>query len=254
MLKELTRQDWLSILNIPQCRIPLALLVRGTRNFRYWYRLTQEHFTNVLEVGTPNGVLDDLFVAELGPYPVAYASVYGAPMASEIVHVFGVLGTRLVIQVGNCGALADEMVAGDLFSASAAYCGEGASQYYTPGETKVSASLDVREWISSEALKSVKLHQGCIYTTSALFAEGVDDIENWYRSGCSAVDLETAATFAVAKYFGMDRVSIAYAFDNPRQKEHILLNDAEKAERRSNGNRLMMELALDVIRTYASRK
>ena len=71
MLKELTRQDWLSILNIPQRRIPLALLIRGTRNFRYWYRLAQEQFTNVLEVGTPNGVLDDLFIAELGPYPVA---------------------------------------------------------------------------------------------------------------------------------------------------------------------------------------
>jgi hypothetical protein len=46
-------------------------------------------------------------------------------MASEILHVFGVLGTQLAIQIGNCGALADEMIAGDLFSASEAYCGEG---------------------------------------------------------------------------------------------------------------------------------
>ena len=175
MLKELTRQDWLSILNIPQRRIPLALLVRGTRNFRHWYQLAQEHFTNILEVGTPNGVLDDLFIAELGPYPVAYASVYGAPMASEIVHVFGVLGTRLVIQVGNCGALADEMVAGDLFSASEAYCGEGASQYYTPGE-----AIEPR---------------------------------------------------SMPKYLATAKVAAV-----------------------CNGNRLMMELALDVIRTYASRK
>lgn len=254
MLKELTRQDWLSILNIPECRVPLALLVRGTRNLKHWYQLSQQHFTNILEVETPNGVLDDLFIADLGPYPVAYASVYGAPMTSEIVHVFGVLGTRLVIQIGNCGALADEMIAGDLFSASEAYCGEGASQYYTSGETTVPASLDPREWISSESLKNVKLHRGRIYTTSALFAEGADDIESWFRSGCSAVDLETAATFAVAKYFGMDRTSVVYTFDNPRQKEHILLNDAEKAERRSKGNGLMMELALDVIQTYASRK
>jgi uridine phosphorylase len=118
------------------------------------------------------------------------------------------------------------MVAGDLFSASEAYCGEGASQYYTPGETKVSATLDVREWISSEALKSVKLHHGCIYTTSALFAEGADDIENWYRSGCSAVDLETAATFAVAKYFGMDRGSIAYAFDNQDRRNTFCFSES----------------------------
>jgi uridine phosphorylase len=254
MLKELTRQDWLSILNIPERRVPLALLLRGTRNLKHWYQLSQQHFTNILEVGTPNGVLDDLFIGDLAPYPVAYASVYGAPMASEIVHVFGMLGTRLVIQIGNCGALADEMIAGDLFSASEAYCGEGASQYYTPGKTAVPASLDPRKWISSERLKNVTLHRGRIYTTSALFAEGADDIESWFRSGYSAVDLETAATFAVAKYFGMDRTSIVYAFDNPRQKDHILLNDAEKAKRRIKGNELMMQLALDVIQTYASRK
>jgi len=254
MLKDLTRKDWLSILNIPERRGPLVLLVRGTRNLKHWYRHCQQHFTNILDIGTPNGVLDDLFVADLGPYPVAYASVYGAPMASEIVHVFGVLGTRLVIQIGNCGALADGMVAGDLFSASEAYCGEGASQYYTPGRTTIPASLDPREWISSERLLKVKLHQGRIYTSSALFAEGMDDLETWHRSGCSAVDLETAATFAVAKYFDMDRISIVYAFDNPRKQEHILLNDADKAERRNKGNILMMELALDVIQTYGSRQ
>src|SRR5262249_7629465 len=80
MLKELTRADWLSILNLPERRVPLVLLLRGTRNLTRWYRAAQEHFTNVLELGTPNGILDDLFVADLGPYPVAYASVYGAPM------------------------------------------------------------------------------------------------------------------------------------------------------------------------------
>lgn len=254
MLKDLTRKDWLSILNIPERRVPLVLLVRGTRNLKHWYQLCQQSFTNVLEVGTPNGVLDDLFIADLGPHPVAYASVYGASMASEIVHVFGVLGTRLVIQIGNCGALADDINAGDLFTASEAYCGEGASQYYVPGETTVPASLDPGEWISSERLKKVTLHRGRIYTTGALFAEGEDDIETWFRSGCSAVDLETAATFAVAKHFGMDRTSVVYAFDNPRQKQHILLNDAERTERRSKGNVLMMELALDVIQTYGLRK
>src|SRR5499426_844204 len=105
MLKELTRADWLSILNLPERRVPLVLLLRGTRNLTRWYRAAQEHFTNVLELGTPNGILDDLFVANLGPHPIAYASVYGAPMASEVTHVFGVLGTRLVVQIGNGGAL-----------------------------------------------------------------------------------------------------------------------------------------------------
>jgi len=253
MLKELTRADWLSILNLPERRIPLALLVRGTRSLGHWYRHTQEHFTNVLELGTPNSILDDLFVADLGPHSVAYASVYGAAMASDVAHVFGVLGTRLVVQIGNCGALADDMGTGDLFTASEACCGEGASQYYTPGEAVVSASLDPREWVDAKHAKP-PLHRGRIYTTSALLAEGMEDLEAWHRAGCAAVDLETAATFAVATHFGMDRTSLLYVFDNPRRREHIFLDDTDRAERRRAGNARMMELVLDLVRAYGSRQ
>ena len=254
MLKDLKRDDWLSILNIPEARIPIALVLRGTRNLKLHYRSYQQHFTTILEVGTPNSVLEDVFIGDLGGYPVAYASVYGAPMASEVVHVFGVLGTPLVIQTGCCGALADGIAAGDLFVATEAFCGEGASQYYEPGGETVAASLVLQDWVTVERSDAIKLHTGRIYTTSALFAEGMEDVEAWFQAGHSAVDMETAATFAVAKYFNMDRVSILFAFDNPRQKEHILLNDTQKDQRRAVGNRRMIELALEVVKRYGSKR
>ena len=172
------------------------------------------------------------------------------PMASEVTHVFGVLGARLVIQTGCCGALAEGIAAGDLFIAQEAMCGEGASQYYRPGEKVLEASIDLREWMPEEGPVPVDLYSGRIYTTSALFAEGMEEVEAWFQAGCSAVDMETAATFAVAKYFGMDRASVLYAFDNPRQKEHIFLEDSEKDERRAAGNQAMIELALEAIKRY----
>ncbi len=254
MLKDLTRQDWLSMLNIPEERVPLALIVRGTRNLKHWYQSSKKYFTDILEVKTPNGVLDDIFVGTLDQCDVAYASVYGAPMASEVVHVFGVLGTPLVIQTGNCGALADGMMAGDLFMAREAYRGEGASQYYEPTDEMVPASLDIREWLSVEALKDTQLYTGRIYTTSALFAEGSLDLEKWFEAGCSAVDMETAATFAVAQHFNMDSASLLFAFDNPRRKDHILLDDLDKDKRRQMGNDLMFEIVQEVIKTYYSSR
>ena len=258
MLKDLTREDWLSILNIPETRIPLALILRGTRNLKSYYQVYRQHFTDLLEVGTPNSVLEDVFIGDLEDYPVAYASVYGAPMASEVVHVFGVLGTQLVVQTGCCGALADEIAAGDLFVVTEAFRGEGASQYYEPPGTLVTASPDLWTWMASyrlnQPIDDVALYTGRIYTTSALFAEGMEDVEAWFQAGCSAVDMETAATFAVAHYFGMDRASILYAFDNPRQKEHILLDDAQKNRRREIGNERMINVALDLVRTYCSER
>ena len=249
MLKDLNREDWLSTLNIPEGRIPLALVLRGTRNLKTQYRFYRKYFTNILEIGTPNGILEDVFIGDLDGHQVGYASVYGAPMASEVVHVFGVLGTCLVIQTGCCGALADGITAGDLFIATEAYCGEGASQYYLPGKKTVTASLDPQEWISEKG----NFHTGHIYTTSALFAEGMEEVDAWFRVGFSAVDMETAATFAVACYFGMDRASILYAFDNPRKKEHIFLEDAEKNDRHRIGNEKMIEVVLEKVKQYASR-
>ena len=250
MLKDLGREDWLSILKIPVGRIPKALVLRGTRNLKLHYQAYLGYFRDILEVGSPNGVLEDVFIGDLGGISVAYASVYGAPMASEVTHVFGVLGARLVIQTGCCGALAEGIAAGDLFIAQEAMCGEGASQYYRPGEKVLEASIDLREWMPEEGPVPVDLYSGRIYTTSALFAEGMEEVEAWFQAGCSAVDMETAATFAVAKYFGMDRASVLYAFDNPRQKEHIFLEDSEKDERRAAGNQAMIELALEAIKRY----
>lgn len=254
MLKDLKRDDWLSILNVPEARIPIALVLRGTRNLGLHYQAYQRHFKNILEVGTPNGVLEDVFIGDLCGYPVAYASVYGAPMASEVVHVFGVLGTQMVIQTGCCGALADGMAAGDLFVATEAFCGEGAAQYYEPGGATVTASLVIQDWVPAKFLDAIKLHSGLIYTTSALFAEGMEEVEAWYRAGYSAVDMETATTFAVARHFNMDSASLLFAFDNPRQKQHILLDDTQIDTRRADGNRRMIKLALEVVKAYGAKR
>jgi purine-nucleoside phosphorylase len=246
MLKDLTKGDWLRILSIPESRIPSVLILRGTRNFRVQHQAMLPFFENVLEVGAPNGILEDVFIGERRGIGIGFACVYGPSMASEIVHVFGVLGTRAVIQTGNCGALADRIAAGDLFVATGAFCGEGTAAYYLPSQEVISASEDL---IASQTVVGAVRHGchfGTIYTTSALFAESAEDLERWSERGFAAVDMETATTYAVAEYFGMRRLSILYAFDNPRRQEHLLLSDAEKDARRSLGNARMRELAFSL--------
>jgi len=250
MLRELTKDDWLSILGLPETRIPRALILRGTRNLKRYYERYRERFDNVIELGSPNGVIDDVFIGDLDGVPVGYASVYGAPMASEIAHVFGVLGTGLAVQTGCCGALADEIDPGDIFVATEAYCGEGASQYYKQGGKIVRASYDLSRVAAVRNVDDVAVHFGKLYTTSALFAEGEKEIADWFERGFSAVDMETAATFAVAEHFGMGRASILFAFDNPRRREHILMTDADKDERRKHGNERMIESALAIVKEF----
>jgi uridine phosphorylase len=250
MLRELTKTDWQTILGLSPDQVPQALILRGTRNLRHHYQAYQAWFDEVLPVGSPNGIFEDLFVGRSGALKVGYASIYGAAMASEIVHVFGVLGTRLVVQTGCCGALADDIQAGDLFLATEAYCGEGAARYYLPDVPTVRATVEARRLRSLAQASDLAIHDGPIYTTAALLAEGNREIEAWHRDGFRAVDMETATVFAVAEHFGMDRASILFGFDNPRQKSHILLTDAQKDARRERGNQAMIELAVALVRDY----
>lgn len=243
MLKELKKSDLMEMFSIPEGRIPEALILWGTRNLKSRYATMIPFFENVIEVGSPNGIVEDVLIGDAAGTTIGYASVYGAPMASEVTHIFGVLGTRRVIQIGTCGCLADDLEAGDLFVAESAYCGEGAAQYYKTDSKEVFATLKLDE-VANGRRPDASVKKGRIYTTSALFAEGWEDVERWATEGFSAVDMETAATFAVAEYFGMERGSMLVCFDNPRRKEHILIADAEKTELRRTAQRRMLEVAL----------
>jgi uridine phosphorylase len=168
VLKELGKADWLRMLNISAADIPTVLILRGTRNLETQCEIARGYFANVREVGAPNGLIESVFIGEFSGRPVGFACVYGAPMASEIVHIFGVLGTRAVIQTGCCGALAGGLAAGDLFVPSEAFCGEGAAQYYKTDGPRVAASSEI---LSSKTLTrhdGAPLHRGTIYTTAAL--------------------------------------------------------------------------------------
>jgi uridine phosphorylase len=246
VLKDLTREDWLSVLNLPADHIPSSLILRGTRNLRARYLTYLDYFDIVIEVGSPNGLFEDLFIGRRNGTLVGYASVYGPAMASEITHVFAVLGTKLAIQTGVCGGLADGMSAGDIVIPASAGCGDGASHCYLPGIASVAATPSLVQHFSAGEVNSVPVHTGPIWTTAALLAEGDAEIQRWHADGYVAIDLETASTFAVAEYFGMKRVSILTVFDNPRHGAHLALTELDRHEARQRGEATALELVLNL--------
>jgi uridine phosphorylase len=140
-----------------------------------------------------------------------------------------------------------------LFVPTDAFCGEGAAQYYKSNGQRVVAfpAPTALQSLKRDAVE--KFQTGSIYTTAALLAEGEADIDRWYYQGFSAVDMETATTFAVAEYFGMDRTAVLYVFDNPRWREHILLTDVEKDAKRERANQAARELAFALALEFDAR-
>jgi uridine phosphorylase len=249
VLGDLKKEEWLSVLGLSESRVPRALLLRGTRNLRAQYELHRRYFSNVAEVCSPDGLLEDVLIGEVGGMVVAYASVYGASMASEVVHLFGVLGTSLVVQTGACRGLAADAAPGDLFLATEAKCGDGVSRHYGAAEV-VKASVEP----SPAALGVVggwPIHSGRVFTTSARMAATTAAADRWHEEGIAAVDQETSATFAVAEHFGMDRAAILVVNSNPRRREQRLMEAPEKDERITLANWLMIDLAFAMMKDAA---
>ena len=261
MLGDLTRDDWLNSLGLSVRHIPEVLILRGTRNLGHYYEQYKLLFENVIEVGSPNAVFEDLLIGERHGHTMAYASVYGAPMSSEIVHWAGVLGCKSVILTGCCGALAPDLQAGDLILPTRAYRGDGASQYYMP-KLPDSDLLDwahadvtlVRHTHPGDSSSGVPVKDGPIYTTSALFAETGADIVSWRDMGCIAVDMETAAVYTVAEAFGMSAMALLFVFDSPADGSHILMEESHKTELRRRGETEMIRLAVATADLIASTR
>ena len=252
MLRELTKADWLGFLGVREEQVPPILVLRGTRNLKARYETFKARCHDVVEVGSPNGLFEDVLIGRLDGHPIAYAAVYGPAMASEIAHVFGVMGTGVVIQTGVCGALGDGIGPGDLIVASNAGCGEGGVACYTPDVRSVDASPELVDLACAVDVGGVPRHAGPIWTTAALLAEGEAEIAEWHRDGWIAMDMETATTYGVAAWAGMHRVSVLSLFDNPRDGGHIALAEADKAEARAAGEAAAQRVVEELVRNLAS--
>jgi uridine phosphorylase len=100
----------------------------------------------------------------------------------------------------------------------------------------------------------VPRHTGPVWTTAALLAEGQAEIDDWHGQGYIAADMETATTFAVAAYFGMERLSILSTFDNPRQGAHLGLIEEHKDAARATGEAAMIALVFTLLDHVAQHR
>ena len=119
------REEWLLLLGLLPDDVPRLLVTEGT-----WWRdrakeSRLEHLTDVRELGMP-----DLWWGRHEGVPVAWCPAYGAARAVEPVHVLGLCGTSVAVQVGSGGGLQPALRTGDVLVPTRATIGEGASRYY----------------------------------------------------------------------------------------------------------------------------
>lgn len=235
-----TRRDWLTALGLAAGDIPRLLVLEGS----WWQRERTAQRLACLE-DTRELAFPEFHHGWFHGVPVLYSCAYGAPRAVEPVHILGELGTPVVVQIGSCGGLQEQVHTGDIVLPETATIGEGASQYYD-GHGASTACTDLVDRAEREFLhRGFRVHRGPHVTTSALLAQPPERVQAWHRDGHLAVDMETSAVFSAARHFGMRAVSLLYAWDELlRDRSWLDPFVAEEQAAHARANAVLMDVAL----------
>ena len=198
--------EWRDACGLNPADTPDCVIVEGS----WWRAQRQElrlaHLTDVRELDVP-----DIFWGRWRDKKIAFCMAYGAPRAGEVIHLFGVLGTPLAIQIGTCGGLQDHLRPGDIILPQQVKAEDGVAHLYADTAAATEKWLAAARPLLED--RSRRVHVGPHVTFSSLFAETVAMYEAWHHAGLLSVDMETATTLSVAESFGMEALSMLVVWD-----------------------------------------
>ena len=235
-------QHWRDALGIADGDVPVALILEGT-----WWRETAtrarlDRLENVKELAFP-----EMYVGDWNGMRIAYCCAYGAARAVEPAHVFGQLGTGIMIQLGTCGSLDPDAGTGVVTLPWECLARDGVSQHYGAGETVFTDAGLVDAAKQALAQHGIASQRTRHLTWPSLFAQSDAMCAEWAEEGIASIDMETSAVVAVADRFGARAVSLLTVWD--QLFEGRTFNDplpAEAARRLARSNDAVFEVALEI--------
>lgn len=139
----------------------------------------------------------------------------GAPLAAAFLEELIARGCNKFVACGAAGVLNSAIAAGEILVPAAAVRDEGTSYHYLPPAREIAAPE-----IAVAAIESTLKKHACAFrsiktwTTDAIYRETPARIERRRNEGCSAVEMEAAALFAVAAFRQVELGILLYAADD----------------------------------------
>ena len=138
----------------------------------------------------------------------------GAPLAAAFLEEIIARGCRKFIACGGCGVLDRQIAVGHLLIPTAAVRDEGTSYHYLPPSREVEASPSGVAAIERVLVRhQVEYLRTKTWTNDAIYRETTEKAALRLSEGCLAVEMESAAFFAVALFRGVEFAQILYGGD-----------------------------------------
>jgi DeoD family purine-nucleoside phosphorylase len=152
----------------------------------------------------------------------------GGPSAAIVISELVELGAKRLIRVGTCGALDGSLSLGALLIATDAIVADGTSRALGAAD-RVSATTELLEALVSAAGEAAS--PGVVVSTDLFYDPRQEAEREWLAAGAVAVEMETAALFALAGARDVEAASLLIVSDvilpQRRRIDADALRDAE---------------------------
>lgn len=205
--------------------------------------LAKKHLDNVELVTSVRNMFG--FTGTFKGKPVSImGSGMGMPSISIYAHeLFDYYDVKQIIRVGTCGGLLADMQVGDLVLASAAST-DSAMNRQRFGGWDLSASADfelLRKVYEQAVQKSLKIRTGNVFSSDWFYHPDETFIDTMQKLGILALDMESAALYALAHQHDRRALTILSVSD--------VIPTGERAshETRQNAFGAVIEVVLDAV-------
>lgn len=186
--------------------------------FTYQTR-TYEHAKNLIN-GKPvdwwiYGERQPLCIGQFNNVDVGLGCFWiGAPAVAMTLEEAIACGARKILEVGVSGGLHPFLKPADMIVVTEAIRDEGTSYHYLPPEVKVESSERLRKILIEQLQRfGIKHHVGAVWSTDGVYRETLRKFRRFRDTGVLAVNMETSAIFAIAKYRNVEAASVQVISD-----------------------------------------
>lgn len=166
----------------------------------------------------------------------------GAPLAAGLLEEIICWDVKSIVVCGGCGVLNPEIAAGHIIVVDSAVRDEGTSYHYMPAAREINSSPHITNVIIKTLNdQKVPYRVGKTWTTDAIYRETRQRREQRVSEGCSVVEMEASALFAVAQFRAVEIGMLVYGGD-------LVIPggwDSRDWYKRKDDRQLLFDLAVD---------
>jgi len=205
--------------------------------------LAGNHLDEVRQVNSVRNMLG--FTGTYKGRPVSImGSGMGMPSISIYAHeLFDYYGVKQIIRVGTCGGLLPDMKVGDLVLAATASTDSAMNRQRLGGwDYAAAADFDLLRRVHAKAVKNgLKIRTGNVFATDWFYHPDDAFIEKLQNMGMLALDMESAALYALAQQHGTRALTILSVSDV------IPTGEQASHEARQNAFASVIDIVLDAV-------